>query len=243
MVSVCMIIYNGEKYIKEQLQSILQQLSPDDEVIISDDGSTDKTIETIHNLNDDRIRVLRHSAPTTNFSGTMGVCYKVGRNAENALKEARGEYIFLADQDDVWMSGKVEACLDSLKHNDLVITNHIPVDSKLSYLVEEDKITPIEKPTFINTLLHTQFLGCCMAFRKSLLYHILPFPSQPLMHDIWIGLMALKFGKIGLIQKPYLLYRRHGSNVSANIDKKSDNPLKFKLLYRIYLLLAYYGRK
>ena len=170
------------------------------------------------------------------------MCYNVGRNAENALNKALGDYIFLADQDDIWLPGKVETCLKELQFKDLVITNHIPVDSQLIPLNNIYKPSRFTTPSLLNTLTHTQFLGCCMAFKKKLLPYILPFPSEPVMHDIWIGLMAIKYGKISLIQEPYLLYRRHGNNASVNIEKHSINPISFKLMYRFYLLRAYLKR-
>ena len=104
MISVCVATYNGEKFIREQIESILCQLSSDDEIIVSDDGSTDGTIVIINCIGDKRIRIIegpRKHSPTFNF--------------ENALKEAKGDYIFLADQDDVWKTNKVEVCMKWLQ--------------------------------------------------------------------------------------------------------------------------------
>lgn len=242
MISVCLLSYNGAKYIEAQLSSILTQLDHDDEVIISDDGSTDGTLDIIKDYGDRRIKLCQNHQKVTSYKGTMKMCYNVGRNAENALNKALGDYIFLADQDDIWLPGKVETCLKELQFKDLVITNHIPVDSQLIPLNNIYKPSRIKTPSLLNTLTHTQFLGCCMAFKKKLLPYILPFPSEPVMHDIWIGLMAIKYGKISLIQEPYLLYRRHGNNASVNIEKHSINPISFKLMYRFYLLRAYLKR-
>ena len=96
MISVCIATYNGERFIREQIDSILRQLSSDDEIIVSDDGSTDDTISIINSIDDKRIRIIegpRKHSPTHNF--------------ECAMKEAKGYYIFLADQDDVWKPNKV----------------------------------------------------------------------------------------------------------------------------------------
>lgn len=238
MISVCMLSFNGANYIKEQLDSILCQLNPEDEVIISDDGSTDNTLDIVLAYNDSRIRLLNHKLVATPFSGVMDVCYRVGRNAENALKNAKGDYIFLADQDDVWPSDKVEKCIRELQNVDLIVTNKLVVDSNMRPLSEDGKAAPIKSPTLYNTLTHTPFTGCCMAFRKSLLNYILPFPEEPLMHDIWIGLMGMKHGKVRVLQEPLLFYRRHGGNASIN-GTRSKNPLSYKLKYRYYLLKAY----
>ena len=103
MISVCMATYNGEKYIELQLRSILPQLSEDDEVIVSDDASTDQTLDVVRRLNDNRIKIVHHE---TDHGYT--------RNFENALKYAKGDYIFLSDQDDEWLPEKVQVTLQAL---------------------------------------------------------------------------------------------------------------------------------
>ena len=103
MISVCIATYNGEKYIKEQLDSIIPQLGHEDEIVISDDGSSDSTLDIINSINDERIRI------TVN-QGKHGV----NSNFNNALLHAKGDFIFLADQDDIWLSGKVAECLKAL---------------------------------------------------------------------------------------------------------------------------------
>ena len=95
MNSVCMASFNGERYIKEQIDSILLQIGEDDELIISDDGSTDQTVDVICSYRDDRIKFVRN----VNRHGCIG-------NFENALRVASGDFIFLADQDDIWLSDK-----------------------------------------------------------------------------------------------------------------------------------------
>ena len=119
MISVCIATYNGEKYIKEQLLSILPQLGKKDEVIISDDHSTDNTLDIVKGLNDNRIKIVmnnREKGYTSNF--------------ENALSYAIGDYIFLSDQDDIWMSNKVDYCIAELKEYDLVVSDAILINSK-----------------------------------------------------------------------------------------------------------------
>ena len=104
MISVCLATYNGQRFIKRQITSILSQIGEEDEVVVSDDGSTDDTLTILRDLNDSRIRIIdgahRHS-PTWNF--------------EKALEGARGEYIFLSDQDDVWMPDKVQKSVEALE--------------------------------------------------------------------------------------------------------------------------------
>ena len=97
MISVCIATYNGEPFIAAQLESIIAQLSPEDEIIISDDGSTDRTLEVVQALDFPCVRILHHEGEHGYVS-----------NFENALRAARGDVIFLSDQDDLWKPGKVE---------------------------------------------------------------------------------------------------------------------------------------
>jgi len=110
-ISVCMATYNGERYLKEQLDSILKQLSFTDEIIISDDGSQDRTIEIIESFGDSRIKLFH--------STQQNLIY----NFENALSKASGDIIFLSDQDDIWYENKVEKSMYHLQKYGLVFSN------------------------------------------------------------------------------------------------------------------------
>ena len=100
IISVAMATYNGEKFIKKQLDSILCQLDMQDEIIISDDGSTDNTLNIIKSYNDNRIKIFEgpHNGVKQNFA--------------NAISKSQGEYIFLSDQDDIWVKNKVTIILE-----------------------------------------------------------------------------------------------------------------------------------
>jgi glycosyltransferase involved in cell wall biosynthesis len=110
MISVCMAVYNGEKYLQEQIESILKQLSPEDELVLSDDASTDASIEIIERIKDSRLILLKNEK-------RLGPIY----NFERALVHCRGDLIFLSDQDDLWLTGKVNACVQKLKEYDLIL--------------------------------------------------------------------------------------------------------------------------
>ena len=239
MISVCIATYNGEKYIKEQLDSILCQLGAEDEIVISDDGSTDNTIEIIKNYNDNRIKIFHHKKEKHNYSGTLKTCFLVGRNAHNALKNASGDYIFWSDQDDVWLEGKVNAFMQHLKSYDLVISDCIITDRNLKEIYPSHfQKFGYPNGSIFQTICKTKFLGCCLAFNRNILIRALSFPSEPIMHDIWIGLLACKYGKIKVEKLPYLLYRRHCGNASVSIEK-NENSLTFKLKYRYLLVKAF----
>lgn len=234
MVSVCMATYNGAKYIREQLESILCQLSENDEVIISDDGSTDETLEIIFSYQDSRIKLFRH-VPVSGSS-----FMKATRNFENALMHASGDYIFLSDQDDVWCEGKLQICLRYLR--EYVLVQHLR-----SYIItDKNCILPPERRIPTNLIGVMAFLpscysGCCMAFRRELLDLILPIPQSVSTHDSWIGCLAfMKNGQFN-INKQLVQYRVLTSTVSYG---KSKNSLLKKVRYRIgllsQLLIRYY---
>ena len=185
MISVCMSTYNGEQFIFKQLDSILSQIGLNDEVIISDDGSKDNTINIIKSFNDKRIKLFfRKKTPS------------LVRNFENAIQKAVGEYIFLADQDDIWIKNKVSETLKYLNKYDLVISDCILIN-------ENEKVTNKSyfqiiksRKGIIRNIVKNSYLGCCMAFKKNLIVDVLPFPSNLYYHDIWIGLIGEIYGKV-----------------------------------------------
>ena len=106
VVSVCMATYNGERYIRQQIDSILSQLELSDELIISDDGSTDSTLEIIKSYHDIRIKVFHHQQ-SASHNKSYQTNINVTANFENALRHSKGEYVFLSDQDDIWVHNKI----------------------------------------------------------------------------------------------------------------------------------------
>ncbi|TGK97424.1 glycosyltransferase family 2 protein [Leptospira levettii] len=200
-VSVCIATYNGEKYISEQLNSILNQLSTEDEIIISDDSSTDATCEILKEYasKDKRIQLFldqKFKDPIQNF--------------QNALYRVSGEFIFLSDQDDVWMENKVSTVSQKLESFDLVIHDSIVTDEKLNQMYPSFFLYFGSKQGIFKNVLRSSYYGSCMAFRKSLLDKALPFPkTKEIGHDLWLGLVAELTGKVLFLKEPYLLYRRH----------------------------------
>ncbi len=222
MISVCMATYNGEKYIKEQLVSILKQIGPHDEIIISDDLSKDKTIEIVKSLNDKRIKIF--------FNTNKGYT----NNFQNSIKNALGDLIFLADQDDVWVDDKIQIMSDLLKNYDFVVSNAQMVNKDLESLgTTYFQLRGGGKSGFLNNLIKLKYIGCCMAFRKIILKKAFPFPKNTTLcsHDLWIALISEFYFSTFVIQEPLLLYRRHGENVSTYI---SSTSLFLKIQFRIY---------
>lgn len=229
MISVCMATYNGEKYIKQQIDSILCQLKPDDELIVSDDMSTDRTLDIVRNYNDSRIKVHMHKKD-----------HGFVKNFENALKYAKGDYIFLSDQDDLWMPNKVEISLQYLKNYDFVVSDCITINEN-EEVISQSRIKDYKIRTgFWRLMIKTRYLGCCMAFNKKVLNTILPFPSNSYLmeHDLWIAAVSEFYYKTILIKEPLIKYRRHGANVSSGgNDKGFSVPVKiYRRLYRLLCL-------
>lgn len=224
MISVCMATYNGSKFIKEQLDSILPQLSEDDEIIVSDDGSTDGTLEILANFHDERVKVFLNE-------GRHGVV----PNFENALSKASGDIIFFSDQDDIWASKKVKIMLNELRDADLVVHDALIMDGEDN--VSNVNYFSIRHPHkgYWHNLWENCFVGSCLAFRREMLPYVYPFPKHILWHDMWIGLVVSKKGRVKFIDDKLLYYRRHGGNASATGEKSTFSLWK-KIKYRTQML-------
>ena len=221
-LSVCMATYNGERFISRQLQTILSQLLPDDEIIISDDSSTDKTLEIVRAIDDSRIHLYSGQtfrSPIYNF--------------EHALKQASGEVIFLSDQDDEWVDGWVETALCALHDVSLVVCDADMIDAEgnVRQRAEGQLSRGMRKPGILQNLYRNGYVGCCCAFRHEVLSMALPFPRKLPWHDWWIGLVADTFFSTKFIQDRKIRYRRHGANASPT-GEKSTQPLIVKLRMR-----------
>lgn len=229
MISVCIATHNGAHYIKEQIESVLCQLGPKDEIIISDDGSTDNTIDILLAFNDKRIIIHHYQQPVKSKHSHTYVC----KNFENALKHAKGDYIFLADQDDWWMPNKVEKCIEALKYNILVVHRAEICDRDLNL-----KGQMLYKDNFVFnnflSLKRGKYYGCTLAFRNELLDFILPFPKKLILHDQWIGCMAELKGRVFYERTPLIKYRLHGGNTSGG---PSSNSIFFQIWYRLYMFV------
>lgn len=233
MVSVCMITYNGERFVEDQITSILKQLSKTDELIISDDSSNDKTIEIIENIQDSRIKLLKDNKfknPTFNM--------------ENALRHASGNIIIMSDQDDVWLDNKVDVIKGYLQDYDYVVSDCFVTDENLNILyntrfipeanIATNKFSALFKPT--------PYQGSCAAFKSNVLKKALPFPKYIQSHDRWIGYIASFLFNYRIIPEKLIYYRRHGNNVSTSSTGKSQNSLIDKMKFRFGYMYALIGR-
>lgn len=222
--SVCMATYNGGKYLRKQVDSILCQLSATDELIVSDDGSKDATLEILASFHDKRLKVFSNQ-------GKHGVV----PNFENALSKASGDIIFFSDQDDIWAENKVKVMLKALQNADLVVHDALIMDGEDN--VSDVNYYSIRPPHegYWRNLWENCFVGSCLAFRREMLPYVYPFPKHILWHDMWIGLVVSKKGRVKFIDDKLLYYRRHGGNASATGEKSTFSLWK-KIKYRTQML-------
>lgn len=221
---------NGEKYIHQQLGSILSQIGETDEVIISDDSSSDKTVEIIKTFDDKRIWLFENNlfhSPVYNF--------------ENALKKATGDMIFLSDQDDIWMENKVKIMMGLLQQYDLVVSDCIIINEKEDIIHESFFKTRGSKKGFMNNLVKNSYMGCCMAFDRRMLDIALPFPGNLPMHDMWIGMIGELYGSTYFCDEKLVKYRRH-ENSTSSTSSPSPYTVKDKISFRVNLLLKIIAR-
>lgn len=224
-ISVCMATYNGEKFIEAQIKSILHQLKDEDEIIISDDSSTDRTLDIVRSFDDSRIKIFanqKFANPIFNF--------------ENALKLAKGQVIFLSDQDDLWHPEKVSKMLNVLHDADTVICDCSIIDETGTELVKSYFDLVKSSPGILHNLKKNTYFGCCMAFKREVLNKALPFPKQIPMHDIWLGFVSDVFFKSVFLNECLTYYRKHSNNASIASDVVSNLNIMTKLKFRINII-------
>ncbi len=230
--SVVLAAYNGEKYIVQQIKSIISQLSDVDEIIVSCDPSTDNTQGILKEMAqaDKRITIVE------------GKGNGVVQNFNNGLDYVNGEYIFLSDQDDVWQPGKLNKCLAALDDSIAVIHNFTPVDENL-VILGESFLDKGFNSSFISNWIKNKYIGCCMAFKKELLDECLPFPQKIPMHDQWIGIIANRVGKVTYIKEKLLLYRRHNNTVTGNKVNSVFKIISMRLSFLVIYIKYFFKQK
>jgi glycosyltransferase involved in cell wall biosynthesis len=229
-LSVCMAAHNGARFIREQVESILSQLTADDEIVVVDDASSDETVAILEDLRDPRMRIIVQSRNR----GAL-------KTFERALREARGEIIFLCDQDDVWRSDKVEEMLRAFQcspSTTLVLSDRELIDGR-GYSLDEPPHSRDHLPLGVAaTFIKNHYQGSTMAFRREILEAALPFPDSIPMHDSWIGLVNAVVGKAAYTPQKLVYYRRHPGNATS----REHGPLRLMAVQRWGLLKALISR-
>jgi glycosyltransferase involved in cell wall biosynthesis len=214
--SVCMTTYNGEKYIQEQIESIINQIGENDELIICDDCSSDATIKIVSSFKDKRIKLYVNE---TNLG--------FSKNFSKCISLAQGDFIFLSDHDDIWLPNKVEKYM-GIFHEDqevLSIMGNMEIIDENGTLINSrflDLSSGYGNRWFriSKNVIKSTYYGCSMAFRKELVDKIIPLPFY---FDTWIGLVSDIYGRCYYLDETTIQYRRHQNNFSVpkrrNIEK------------------------
>ena len=211
-ISVCLAAYNGSRYIAGQISSILPQMTDEDELIISDDGSTDETIAVVNRHADKRIKLIRNPI-------RLGVI----KNFEKCMSLANNEFIFLADQDDEWAPDRVEKILgifDRRPETTLVLSNAVVIDGTGAVIKEHlfkfYSSTGIGFFRVLKNIVKNNYIGAMIAFRKKMIKNIIPVPRDVPMHDVWIGILNDVYGRTYYLDEPLIRYRRHSGNTTSD---------------------------
>lgn len=225
--SVCMATYNGARHVERQLRTILSELGPDDEVVVVDDCSSDDTVAVIQGIRDRRVRVLQNDRNRREV-------YSFSR----VLLEARNDVIFLADQDDLWVPGRVAVMANELEKSgaDVVTSNfdwmddaEVPVD------IPYDGVRASASRRHLRNVADifigkTNYFGCAMAMRREFVAVVAPIPDFVESHDLWIALASNLYRTNLHLDDRTLRKRKHAGNATSVI---SGRRLHRKLWSRV----------
>ncbi len=213
-ISILLSTYNGEKYLKEQLDSLFSQSYKDFKLIVRDDGSTDGTKEILKCYD---IEMLSSNE-------NLGVKKSFETLLQYACENSDTEYFMFCDQDDVWNHDKIEKTFEKmlelevlygdniplLVHTDLEVVNE-SLKTLSSSMWRSEHINP-KANTLNKLLIQNTITGCTTMINRNLAIKSLSISSKAIMHDWWIGLIVGAFGKIGFIEETTMKYRQHGKN-------------------------------
>lgn len=199
---------NGELYLESQLMSIVAQLRPGDELVVSDDSSTDRTVEILKCFEGPQVRLFLGNR----FFDPIG-------NFEHCLRQAHHNILVLADQDDVWLENRLPLVRQHMAGRTAWVC---------AMMTDADFIDAAGQPTgktlfrhfraskgVLRNLLWNCYTGCAMAISRPLLELALPFPPGIPMHDAWLGLLSEAAGSVELVPEKTFLFRRHQHNASG----------------------------
>lgn len=231
-ISVCMATYNGALFVKDQISSILNQLNANDELIIVDDCSLDNTFEVLESISDERIFLVRNKK-------NMGV----NQSFSKSISLTTGDFIFLSDQDDIWLEGRVKIMLNHLINSnvDLLTSNFTWIDQiGQPIFVKFDGVNSLSSKKYFKNIFDifigkTNYFGCAMLFTKNLKENIVPIPLYIESHDLWIAKIGNLFRSQVHLDNSTFLKRLHGNNTTSTT---SNRNLISKLYSRLIFLIS-----
>tara|TARA_B100002019_G_C21211712_1_gene569802 strand:+ start:9 stop:752 length:744 start_codon:yes stop_codon:yes gene_type:complete len=229
-ISVCLATYNGEKFIKKQISSILSQIASNDEVIVIDDCSSDNTVKIIESLKDKRITIYLNNKNRREV-------YSFNR----AIELAKNDFIFLSDQDDIWIDDRVKTMKKYINNFNLVSSNFFWIDKNDKKIeINYDGVKSENSKKYISNIIDifkgkTNYYGCAMAFHSDLKKIIYPIPNYVESHDLWIAKCANIYKRNIHIDEKTLLKRNHQNNTTSTI---STRPFYLKIFARIIFIIS-----
>lgn len=236
MISVCVATYNGEKYLIKQIKSILNQLSNNDELIICDDFSNDKTISIIKNFRDPRIKL---------YINKKNIGYV--KNFEKLIELSNGEIILLSDQDDIWEANKISIIRNCfILNNDIEMLYHtftrIDENDNMIYFSKNQQYSKRQIDTLflLKQLFKPTIFGCTIAFRGSTKKYILPFPKPVYSHDHWLTVIFALRKSLFFLNEPLIKYRQHNFNLTPKSRNNIFKIIKFRL--KFLNMIIYYKK-
>jgi glycosyltransferase involved in cell wall biosynthesis len=213
-VLVLLPTFNGALFLREQLNSIFQQEGVSVKIVASDDGSTDGTVAILKEFDIEILPFKERLYPSQNVS---------------KLLNRKAPYVALADQDDVWKKDKLLLSLKKMKEMEEMFGKNTPllvhtdlevVDVDLNRIAPSffkySRLNPL--PNFKSLLTKNSVTGCTILMNEPLVTLAMPIPSEAIMHDWWIALVASAFGKIGVVDKPLVSYRQHKNNTVGAVS-------------------------
>lgn len=230
-VSVCMATFNGARFVREQVESILRELDETDELVIVDDASTDDTVAVVRKIGDTRIQLWERDTnrgPVTSF--------------EEAIGYARGQFILLSDQDDVWIPGRVRVMLEALGRSDVVAGNFIISGQEVSTnwrLRARDSGKGLRNTASL-ILGRRPYFGSAMGFRVELRETLLPIPGVVEAHDHWLAFVGNLAGRLSHVEEPVLVRRLHGRNLTS-ARRRSLGPValtRLRMLLQVLIIVV-----
>lgn len=223
--SVCMAAYNGSQFIEEQIRSILPELEEDDELVIINDCSTDSTVSVVRGIDDPRIRLI---------SNEHNLGYV--KTFERALAESTGDYVFLSDQDDIWIPGRLKEMKAALEDNLMVVSNCSHFGGAAGRF-HHIRVRPADSERHIANIIgilvgYRLHWGCAMGLRSELLKLALPFPSRMSeSHDQFLAMAGNVSRSIRYLEADTILHRLHGENLTPDKIRGPVPVLKARLSF------------
>ena len=230
IVDIIMGTYNGERYIKEQIESIIKNTWNNWRIWVCDDGSTDKTEEIV--------KIYQEEYPDKIFWKPNEKNKGAAINFLDGARKAQGDYVMFCDQDDYWLPNKIEDTVNCMKQAEAqygektpitVFTDATVVDEQLQTIMDSfHKSSKLDtsKLDLSHMLMENKMMGCTMLLNRALLEKLKKFPKKVRMHDWWAGIVAAAYGRIIYLDKPTMLYRQHTNNVVGSTAFSKDAVLK-----------------